>query len=513
MKNPVNPFILAIGVLTFLSCTEIQRNNPLDPDGINFIGYSSSSSSEATPSSSSGASSSSAHSSSSAAALLPCGIGTYDPSIQFCFNGNTPTELCGGKQYDDYQFCTGDEVYDKCDGKTYDIKGNICCSNVWVAIEKYRCCFHEKYEFETHFCYDKKIKDKCGGSEYDPATQFCHTDGITYSCDNRPYDPAKYFCTKSEAHPEIVLLCEDKGYDTKHKFCHENTIYDKCGTETYNPISQFCHTDGIVYNKCDGYEYDPETEQCCGSSRYDPETHFCTKSEAHPEVVELCGGKGYDTKKKMCHFDMAKDFFIDTRDGEVYPYVKIGTQTWMAKNLNFNASGSKCYAEGVNDVSADSIAKNCNTYGRLYDWATAMGFLSKCNTTSSTSNSDCAIKTPHQGICPEGWHIPSTSEWDELLCYVDGSTGTSSHNSLTAGKYLKTKSGWNDYHEESGNGEDKFGFSALPDGSGNNGYWWSSIDNGNNAYNRGMFYSNEYVLHGDFGKYNSYSVRCVKDDD
>jgi hypothetical protein len=72
---------------------------------------------------------------------------------------------------------------------------------------------------------------------------------------------------------------------------------------------------------------------------------------------------------------------------EDYKTVPIGTQQWMAKNLNCNVSGSVCYN---NDPA------NCDTYGRLYNWT--------------------AAKT----VCPTGWHLPSDAEWDALITAVGG---------------------------------------------------------------------------------------------
>ena len=90
-----------------------------------------------------------------------------------------------------------------------------------------------------------------------------------------------------------------------------------------------------------------------------------------------------------------------------YRTVVIGTQTWMAENLNYAVEGSKCY---------DNDPANCVKYGRLYDWSTAMGFPSSCNEDACSSQ----IQSKHRGICPSGWHLPSYDDWDILMDYVGG---------------------------------------------------------------------------------------------
>jgi uncharacterized protein (TIGR02145 family) len=187
---------------------------------------------------------------------------------------------------------------------------------------------------------------------------------------------------------------------------------------------------------------------------------------------------------------------------KIYKTVKIGTQTWFAENLNYapGTGNSACY---------DNRASNCATYGRLYDWSTAMGFASSCNSASCSSQ----IQSKHKGICPSGWHIPSGGEWNVLMNYVGGFS--------TAGKHLKSKSGWNSY---SGiKNLDTYGFSALPggysssDGSfsfvGDRGFWWGvSEGSGSGAYRRLMFYNGDGADWGDNqSKSGLYSVRCIKD--
>jgi uncharacterized protein (TIGR02145 family) len=196
------------------------------------------------------------------------------------------------------------------------------------------------------------------------------------------------------------------------------------------------------------------------------------------------------------HYGMKKEQFCDERDGKKYVYVKIGEQTWMAENLNCNVSGSKCYSNNES---------YCDTYGRLYNWATAMALPSSCNSSSCSSQ----INAKHQGICPSGWHIPSDAEWKAL-------TGPWTSNTDIVGRYLKTRSGWNG----GGNGKDNYGFSALPGGTGrpfgdfenvrSYGYWWSASEYDAGKANYLYTFYTDYVYFKDFGKSELLSVRCLR---
>jgi uncharacterized protein (TIGR02145 family) len=169
----------------------------------------------------------------------------------------------------------------------------------------------------------------------------------------------------------------------------------------------------------------------------------------------------------------------------------------MAENLNYNASGSKC---GNGSSLSDANTATCDAYGRLYHWSTAM------NNSASSSATPSGVR----GVCPEGWHIPSDSEWDVLMTAVGGSS--------TAGTKLKATSGWN----SNGNGTDDFGFAALPGGyggsgggfidAGNYGGWWSSTeDYAGYAYYRYMYYYYEDVRRYNINKTDLHSVRCLQD--
>jgi len=196
--------------------------------------------------------------------------------------------------------------------------------------------------------------------------------------------------------------------------------------------------------------------------------------------------------------------FVDIREGTstTYKKVKIGSQTWMAENLNYdvpNDTTDRCY-----NNSLDSCAK----YGRLYDWSTAMDIDKSYNTSLW---SDTSVK---QGVCPVGWHLPNNAEWDTLIVYVGAST---------AGMKLKSTIGWVSSGYRDGNGTDEYGFAALPGGVhelSNGGFananmygvWWSATeqrDTSADTYN--MYYAYDavnYHLARNL-KEGLYSVRCV----
>jgi len=184
--------------------------------------------------------------------------------------------------------------------------------------------------------------------------------------------------------------------------------------------------------------------------------------------------------------------FVDSRDGKTYKTIKIGTQTWMAENLNYATTGSKCYT--INEA-------NCNTYGRMYDWETVM---------QGSTTSD-AIPSGVQGVCPDGWHLPSYGEWDTLISSTSGAT---------AGTQLKANSVlWTN-----NTGTDYYGFSALPGGysfSGSDdafsevgyyGYWWTA-SHGVSIYYTTYYINGNNASVSSSSKDKSYSlsVRCVKD--
>lgn len=205
-------------------------------------------------------------------------------------------------------------------------------------------------------------------------------------------------------------------------------------------------------------------------------------------------------------------------DGNVYNTVYIGLQCWMAQNLNTtrNPDGYPL----LYFCPMDST-HYCNIYGKLYDYHTVMDPW-------KGKNSNYIV----QGICPDGWHVPSTAEWNQLIYFLESQGYPNDNNNpIGAGNALKScrqissplggdcdtqvHPRW--VESPANHGFDQFNFSALPPGS-----VWYSGDIAEPGYS-GIFWSRDkqfFVLRADisdlrpdspYSDSESHSVRCVKD--
>jgi hypothetical protein len=199
----------------------------------------------------------------------------------------------------------------------------------------------------------------------------------------------------------------------------------------------------------------------------------------HKTILQilLIGGIGVLTS---CGGDDGNNDGGDNTDGGGYNPASCGKL--MSTNLNENVAGSLCY---INDP------ENCDKYGRLYDWVTAMALPEKCNATLSTSDPECSIQSKHQGICPDGWHIPNKDELEQYGSY----------------ECLKNQAGGF-----------KRNMSGYFSNAGSDGCWWSSTEFSNGfAYYRIMsyddspnYYNGEHVRNDNYYKNYMHSVRCVE---
>ena len=138
-------------------------------------------------------------------------------------------------------------------------------------------------------------------------------------------------------------------------------------------------------------EYSSSSEQ--GS---DPEeSSSSVKSSSSSEVSSCSSWESYVK-------DTTLNAFTDKRDGNVYRVFQIGSQVWMAENLR--------YADSVASPALVGHHWEWDTYLHeyLYSFGAVMG-NADCETTV------CPVTYPHRGICPEGWHVPESSEWHTLV--------------------------------------------------------------------------------------------------
>ena len=213
-------------------------------------------------------------------------------------------------------------------------------------------------------------------------------------------------------------------------------------------------------------------------------------------------------------------------DSNTYNTVKIGNQCWMKENLRTTryANGT-IIPLGTSTSTTTSYryypnndSSNVFTYGYLYNWPAVMN-----EATSSSSNPSGV-----QGICPNGWHVPSDVEWTQLTDYVGSQMQYQCNNSSdNIAKALASTTGWNSSTESCAVGNypstnNATGFSAHPVGYyglgyyshfGNDANFWSVTErNVNFAYYRSIDYRQAKVYRSDSGlKYFGHSVRCVRD--
>lgn len=192
----------------------------------------------------------------------------------------------------------------------------------------------------------------------------------------------------------------------------------------------------------------------------------------------------------------------DIRDGKTYNTVLIGTQCWMAQNLNIgtriNGSQSQTNNQVIEKYCYNDLESNCDIYGGLYQWNEAMQYA----TTAGV-----------QGICPAGWHLPTDAEWIILTAFLGGENGA-------GGKMKET--GTAHWTSPNTGATNTSGFTALPGGfrhgNGsfmsltNNAYFWSSSESSSYAFFRILYYNNAWSYREDYGtdKSGGLSGRCLK---
>ncbi|MGD0340782.1 MAG: fibrobacter succinogenes major paralogous domain-containing protein [Bacteroidales bacterium] len=192
-------------------------------------------------------------------------------------------------------------------------------------------------------------------------------------------------------------------------------------------------------------------------------------------------------------------------DGNTYKTIEIGTQTWMAENLNVTKLNDGTPIPFITNATAwtelstpaycwynyDSVS-----YGALYNWYVV----------DAASNGN-------RNVCPSGWHIPSNNELATLITFSGGE--------VEAGGKLK-ETGTTHWYSTNSYVTNETGFTAIPagyryySGTFNNirrySYWWSSTTSSSlDAYCRNLYFDYNNAETGVSNKKSGLSIRCIKD--
>ncbi len=208
-------------------------------------------------------------------------------------------------------------------------------------------------------------------------------------------------------------------------------------------------------------------------------------------------------------------------DGNVYNTVQIGNQCWMKENLKTTTyqNGTPIPNVTDDDTWADLTTGAYVWYDNDITWKDSYGALYNWYATVDAN-----------GLCPEGWHVPTHDEWTDLTDFIGG-TSSPHGNELKSCRQVNSPLGgecntsehprW-EYYNSSIYGTDKYGFSGLPGGGrngsgafngvGSNGHWWSSTeDSSSNAWGRNLKNTSGYVGVINVSKRYGFSVRCRRD--
>lgn len=401
--------------------------------------------------------------------------------------------------YYDYENSYGDSLYLYCDESGWRAATDLEVDNQGPKGKDGEIKDGDRY-------YDEELGQwmKFSTSEYNREV----SNNIGYACTKKKEgacepigrDVNEFICTDSICDGFSMMLCKDGEWNSDND-CEPEYSTWSAGKDGELRISEKSRS-YFMYDAKDGWaplslaEIDVRCVSSLEGKLNDSKTHLCTNG------IWTWNGN-YES-------------FKDPRDGKTYKAIQIGSQKWMAENLNFEYKvegatyGNLCNTDG------------CKIFGRYYTWAAAMdsaGVYSS-NGIGCGIGKKCSPTYPVRGICPEGWHLPDVDEW----LVLERTIGRSSSAMQAKG------------YEEWNNATDFYGFSALPVG-----FYVYDVDNGgvfgNYQFDGEAFFWNSYDGSGGgfpyyfylspFGtKYTSdilqrfpqyeykdfsFSVRCVKD--
>jgi len=215
--------------------------------------------------------------------------------------------------------------------------------------------------------------------------------------------------------------------------------------------------------------------------------------------------QGHSTEGPVWSFTTAGAVFscgdnlTDPRNGIVYPTVQIGAQCWMAKNMNIGdllIGEDEMHDDGnIEKYCFNNDEANCTQYGGLYQWSEMLQYASD------------NVK----GICPDGWHIPSLTEWQELEIElgmpVDQATASSGWQGTDEGSKLKQggSSGFDAIMTGNRNTSGNFTTFGL-----STAFWSATQASSFMGIARTLDESHTQISHTNYDKRYGHAVRCLK---
>ena len=388
-------------------------------------------------------------------------------SNELIVNDNCPTFACDEDENNQTD-CSDPNTCSNCTGCEASCCPNYCSGN--------------------YYYYNRSCSNGfCVGATSDYCSDGCNDDGCiesTYGCTNPSacnFDANATIFDDSCWSATEGCACSDG----------EGSVADNCGTcdtDSSNDCVQDCNDEWggtAVLSGCDNLCNSTKENDCAG----------------------VCGGT---------HADSDCGTVTDI-DGNTYKTIKIGTQNWMAENLNVThykndeeisnltgsnfSSGGNCedtVTEGY--IVSDNNSSQAVIYGNLYNW-------------SAVSDS--------RGLCMEGWHVPSDAEWTILSNYLGGEDVAGGKLKSIATSSQGVDSGDGLWDTPNVGATNESGFTALPSGQyfiggytakGAYSYFWSStIENPGYAYHRRLYKSETSIRDGNGAHCNGFSIRCLKD--
>ncbi|MBR2899378.1 MAG: hypothetical protein IKC23_07145 [Fibrobacter sp.] len=367
-------------------------------------------------------------------------------------------------------------------------------------------------------------------------------DSLTYICRSGKWEEKKYLidsvkteddlpaCTKGHEGDSAyvsgeyaVYVCSGNVWKKEQSIIQVYKSADdmpNC-TKKLADVEAISTVDSLLY-QCDGERWQEMattyasaeklpncTEKREGNQAFllDTREKFQCAGKQWKDVEEWSAAPGSSTSSSPVEYGT----LTDTRDGQTYKTVTIGTQIWMAENLNYDDGYGVCPMKE---------SGNCEKYGRLYNF----------NARNYWNYDEDSSRVYSSNICPTGWRLPDSLDYAELIAYVSKNNGGE-----PVGVSLKATTGWISEGETviiegdgtahgsvdstrvgASRGTDRFGFAALPAGScwdkqcyiGDDTRFFFSTPRVGGSYK--LAFDKDSLIYDKDGGYGYISVRCLK---